>query len=331
MPRQRRDVSGFLQHGAGLLRPHPHSGAAPASADLSPRDPSVLRQTMPPDACVLCAHRGAWRLGFGQTDRAILLCERCGHAWTSWPPAGPIEHAPAPNRQRAHQVQAGLLATQRLAALSGHLPRSASLLNLIADGGALVWLGARHGFRVTDRETAAGPFDAVLMSARLAAAANPVQALVDIAQRMRRGGMALIEMPNLLDPGLSPRRLLDGQGRHCFSAVTLPALARAAGLRPVAVRPVQGRSVLRMLALAGSHDDAPPAAPAGTALYPLDLAQWLLRQQRPRWTDRLQRVAALGLGAASTLGAALLASGASTPAQRWARGAAWGRWRSSGG
>jgi SAM-dependent methyltransferase len=159
-----------------------------------------------------------------------------------------------------------------------------------------------HRGRIEDVVLPAGAFDLVIMNQLIEHVADPVAVLRRIGRALRPGGHVFVETPNLdsLDARLFRRRYWGGyhlpRHFHLFDRRTLPALARRAGLVPVALRPLVCPQfwILSFHNWLADRGARRLAARLFNPLSPLWLAPFTLVElvhQRVWWTSNLQMVA----------------------------------------
>ena len=132
------------------------------------------------------------------------------------------------------------LAGERRASLELHGVEFSEAAVLAAEARGLVV----HRGRIEDVSLPARAFDLVIMNQLIEHVADPRAVLAKVAASLRHGGHVFVETPNLdsWDARLFRRRYWGGyhlpRHFHLFDTRTLPALARRAGLEPVALQPL---------------------------------------------------------------------------------------------
>jgi SAM-dependent methyltransferase len=184
------------------------------------------------------------------------------------------------------------------------MPLELEGVELSADAAAMA---ERAGFRVHRGriETVglpAGAYDLVIMNQLIEHVADPAAVLEAVARALAPGGHVFVETPNLdaWDARLFRRRYWGGyhlpRHFHLFDTRTLPALARRAGLEPVALVPLVCPQfwIISLHNWLADRGRRALAARLFDPLNPVLLAPFTLVelvQQRVGWTANLRLVA----------------------------------------
>jgi 2-polyprenyl-3-methyl-5-hydroxy-6-metoxy-1,4-benzoquinol methylase len=229
------------------------------------------------------------------------MCERCGLIYADPLPFDVKEYYSEDYRldykgayipKPKHVLRAGLVALDRLGRLGhGVLPQSGSLLDVGSGGGEFVYLCRSLGLAArgiepnrgyatysmrelglevelarSDAELPAGTMDVVTMWHVLEHIDDPSSALANMGRTLKRGGLLVVEVPNIRAVCQAPGSTFHAAHIFSFSPRTLEALAIGAGLEKVslALSPDGGNVMLVCRPAAGV--DVGPAEPDWAAL-----------------------------------------------------------------
>jgi 2-polyprenyl-3-methyl-5-hydroxy-6-metoxy-1,4-benzoquinol methylase len=223
--------------------------------------------------CNLCQSHTCWLIGtegrHGQKLRT-LLCQQCGLAWTDPTPSSEeLEkfyvddyreaYKGTFEPKRKHTYRAGKVALRRWNRLSPHLPTGGALLDVGSGGGEFIYLMRQQGYKVSGIEPnrgygeyakreldlpvtisfigqelpVEGPFQVITLFHVLEHLRDPLSMIQMLAQKLERGGVLVIEVPNLMTTLHTPNNLYHYAHLFHFSPKTLILLGSLCGLRPV--------------------------------------------------------------------------------------------------
>lgn len=227
----------------------------------------------PLHACNLCGARDAHVVGThdrNQQPLRTVICRACGLVWTDPRPSNEAIDAYYAREYRQsykgarqpklrHLHRAGVVAQDRFNRLLPVLANRHRVLDVGASSGEFVHvlrtagkeaigIEPHEGYSTWARETlglpvittdwtraqfAPGSFEAITLFHVVEHLADPRGAIAQLARWLARGGVLVVEVPNVEADCGSPRRRFHFAHLHNFNLPTLRALGEAAGLEVV--------------------------------------------------------------------------------------------------